>query len=100
MARDHYGAGATYARCRTAHQVLSAVRGGASTIGVLPIPGNDDADPWWPSLATDEPNSPRIVARIPLLAVPGQRDAAPLVATPAPQPTGLDPFYSPTDPAP
>src|SRR3546814_6620801 len=97
MARDHYGAGATYARCRTEHQVLSAVRGGASTIGVLPIPGNDDTDPWWPSLATDEANSPSIVARIPILAVPGQRDGALLVANAEHTATGFDRSYLPLD---
>ena len=93
MARDHYGAGATYTPHHRAQQVVAAVRGGTAGIGVLPMPQDDDGEPWWPAVATDDTNAPSIVARIPILDVTGQPGGALLLANVDPERTGDDRAY-------
>ncbi|MFN4088301.1 MAG: chorismate mutase [Alphaproteobacteria bacterium] len=93
MARDHYGAGAAYVACARTHNVVAAVRSGAAGIGVLPLPQDDDGEPWWPLVATNEPNAPAIVARIPILAEAGRPGGALLLANVDPERTGADRAY-------
>ncbi len=68
-ARDHYGALASLTGYESEMGVLRAVTEGRATIGVLPLPESDDAEPWWPSLASDSSGTPRIVARLPFASM-------------------------------
>ncbi len=66
VAREQFGALAPLHGCSTPAQALAAVRAGAASVAVLPLPAASDADPWWPELAS----APRlfIVARLPFWA--------------------------------
>lgn len=92
MARDQYGAGATYQPYQRTHQVVSAVRNGSAAIGVLPMPQDDDGDPWWPLLASDGRNAPRIVSRLPF-APQATSDSGLAIACVDPEATGDDHSY-------
>lgn len=69
MARDHFGTIVPM----TAYQgtgphgsgaVMRAVTDDAAIVGVLPWPRDEDAEPWWPHLMSDDAAAPRIVARL------------------------------------
>src|SRR5438132_7759406 len=47
IARDHYGSHTLMLPYRTTSQVISAVTDGQAAVGVLPMPPEDDPDPWW-----------------------------------------------------
>jgi len=68
LARDQYGWRTPIAAYRSAAQVLEAVADGRATVGVMPIPRGDDADPWWRSLARNGDAVAKIVARLPFAA--------------------------------
>ena len=86
LARDQFGAGARYRRFARPQQVVAAVRSGEAAIGVLAPPGaeaEDGEEPWWPLLADDAPDTPRIFSRLPLIAAPDHapgRDGAAALA--------------------
>lgn len=65
LARDHYGRETPLTAFTSAVQVLNAVRKGDASAGVLPLPQEDDIDPWWPWLVTLGRGGPRAVARLP-----------------------------------
>lgn len=79
LARDHLGSGGAFSRYATPRRVLEAVAGGEDTLGVLPAPDPQDADPWWqhllvhPNLANNI-RTPKIIARLPI-AKAGNRAA-------------------------
>jgi chorismate mutase len=92
LARDHYGSHATGMTQGSPAQVLSAVAEGEAMIGVLGMPGDDEAEPWWPMLAASA-RSPRVVARLPFAGsgnARGERPQALAVAVLEPAPTGQD----------
>jgi hypothetical protein len=47
--------------------VVREVAEGRAAIGVLATPSDGEADPWWPLLLGAEPETPRIVARLPFV---------------------------------
>jgi chorismate mutase / prephenate dehydratase len=65
LARDHYGSNTPMSPYRSIGQVIRAVSDGRASVGVLPIPQEEEPDPWWPHLLSDEENGPRVVARLP-----------------------------------
>jgi chorismate mutase-like protein len=67
IARDHYGSATRMSLHRLANPVLNAVFDGSVTVGVLPYPAEDDADPWWPKLVGTGDNLVRIIARVPFI---------------------------------
>ena len=67
MARDHYGSSTRMSLHRIANPVLNAVFSGAVTIGLLPIPAEDDVDPWWPKLIAGGDKLLRVIARVPFI---------------------------------
>ncbi len=73
LARDHYGAGTRMTLHRLANPVIRAVVGGTATVGVLPVPQEGDAAPWWPTLIAAGEHMPRIVARLPFIENSGGR---------------------------
>jgi len=84
LARDHYGTFTPMTTHLSARGVIQKVRTGDATVGILPLPRQDDADPWWPHLLVNEPDGPRIIARLPF-AGPGNtrfHDAEALVISP------------------
>lgn len=70
LARDHFGLFTPMTRHSSVRSVIEAVRRQQATVGVLPLPQNDDKDPWWRHLVTNQPEAPRIIARLPF-AGPG-----------------------------
>ena len=72
LARDHFGSESPIQRHGSSAGVLRSVTDGVATVGVLPVPRDDDGDPWWRVLSRDGEARPRIVARLPF-AAPKQR---------------------------
>jgi chorismate mutase / prephenate dehydratase len=67
VARDQYGSATKATLHCSANSVIRAVVDGTATIGILPIPAEDDAVPWWPHLIFAGANIPRIIARLPFI---------------------------------
>lgn len=67
LARGHYGSSTPMTLHRSPNSVLRAVTENAGTAGVLPMPQEDDVDPWWPGLAGGSEDGPRIIARLPFV---------------------------------
>jgi hypothetical protein len=60
---------------------------------VLPLPRQDDRQPWWPHLVMNEADAPRVIARLPFSGPGNSRtpNAEALVVSPVDrQPTGRD----------
>jgi len=67
LARDHYGSGTQMTLHRAATLVIRAVADDTATVGVLTVPQDDDANPWWPMLVASGANMPKVVARLPFI---------------------------------
>jgi chorismate mutase/prephenate dehydratase len=65
IARDHYGSHTPMLPYRTTSQVISAVTDGQAAVGLLPMPQEDDPDPWWRHLLSTDDNAPHVIARLP-----------------------------------
>lgn len=65
IARDHYGSHTPMLAYRTVGQVIRAVTDRQAAIGVLPMPEEEDADPWWRHLLSGHDAAPRVIARLP-----------------------------------
>ncbi|MGF1639438.1 MAG: chorismate mutase [Rhodospirillales bacterium] len=93
LGRDQYGQFTPMTRHGSVRSVIEAVHRQEATVGVLPMPSHDDADPWWRHLMTSQPEAPRIIARLPF-AGPGNGrggDLEALVICPVTvKPTGRD----------
>ena len=69
LARLQYGAERPISIHQTVLGVLRAVSDGHATVGVLPLPQGEEADPWWRNLVRNGPDVPKIIARLPFAAV-------------------------------
>jgi chorismate mutase/prephenate dehydratase len=65
IARDHYGSHSPLLAYRSTAQVIRAVTEGQAAIGVLPMPREEDPDPWWRHLLSTHDHAPHVVARLP-----------------------------------
>jgi chorismate mutase / prephenate dehydratase len=65
LARDHYGSHTPMSAYRSIGQVIRAVTEGQASVGVLPMPQEGEADPWWRHLLSKDEDAPRVVARLP-----------------------------------
>jgi len=65
LARDHYGSRVPVQSFDRINHAISAVLDGQATVAVLPLPHEDDRDPWWRRIAVNGPNVPHVVARLP-----------------------------------
>jgi chorismate mutase-like protein len=65
LTRDHFGSQTPATAFERSGQVLRAVTDGAATVGVMPLPQEDDREAWWPYLLNKEANQPRVIARLP-----------------------------------
>ena len=93
LARDHYGSHTPMVPYRSPSQVIGAVMEGQAAVGVLPMPIEDEADPWWRHLLSTDDHSPHVIARLPFgargNARPSGADAL-AVGRGIEQPTGED----------
>jgi len=93
MARDHFGSRVPMIGAPSADEVMLAVAEGRATLGVVPLPDEDDPAPWWPKLAGGGAGRPRVVARLPFGTVGNAADAyrdAFVVAAIEPEASGDD----------
>jgi hypothetical protein len=65
LARDHYGSQTPMLAFRSTAQVIRAVTESQAAIGILPMPQEEDPDPWWRYLMSTQHNAPRVIARLP-----------------------------------
>ncbi|MGE5515271.1 MAG: chorismate mutase [Bacteroidota bacterium] len=95
LARNHFGVVWPQIVHLTPGHVVRMVADGQASVGLVPIPGAADAEPWWLALTSDAGNLPRVVARLPVLspeAAIGRTDPleAFVVACRDPEETGDD----------
>lgn len=93
LARDHYGSQTALSGFRSTGEVLRAVTDGRAALGVLPVPGLGDVDPWWRFLAAGDAPASRIIARLPFGAPGNARSDAGdafVVGAIAPEESGTD----------
>ncbi len=76
LARDQYGSHTPMNVYPSARRVMEAVVRGDASVGVLPMPRQDDDDPWWPYLVSESAATPRIVARLPFAGPVNLREGA------------------------
>jgi chorismate mutase / prephenate dehydratase len=96
MARDQYGSFTPMNGYPSAGRLVDAVRGQEVTVGVLAIPQRRETDPWWPHLASNNPDTPRIITRLPFIGSPddrGPNEQALVICPVASEPTGRDRTY-------
>jgi chorismate mutase / prephenate dehydratase len=65
IARDHYGSHTPMLAFRSTAQVIRAVTEGQAAIGVLPMPQEEETDPWWQHLLSTDDDAPHVIARLP-----------------------------------
>src|SRR5215212_9216331 len=65
IARDHYGSHTPMLAFGSAGQVIRAVSEGRATVGVLPMPQEEETDPWWRHLLSSRDAAPHVTARLP-----------------------------------
>jgi chorismate mutase len=65
LCRDHFGSLTPAMAFDRIGQVLRAVMDGPATVGVLPLPQQDEREPWWPLLLSKETHQPQVIARLP-----------------------------------
>lgn len=64
LVRNHFGTVTPIRLCASPQRVLQEV-GSAKTIGVLPWPDHDEAQPWWPNLVSEDAQAISIVGQLP-----------------------------------
>lgn len=75
LARDHFGPCTLMTRHGSFRSVIEAVHRQDSIVGVLPMPRRDDEDPWWRHILTNDPDAPKVIARLPFAGVGNARGA-------------------------
>jgi chorismate mutase len=69
LAHGHFGSVAASVAFRTPGQAVRALTDGQAAVAVVPLPGDQEAEPWWLSLTFDTGVVPRVVARLPFAGV-------------------------------
>ncbi len=75
IARDHYGSHTPMLTYRSTAQVIRALTEGQAAIGVLPMPEEEDPDPWWRHLLSTHDRAPHVIARLPFGACGNSRSS-------------------------
>jgi chorismate mutase / prephenate dehydratase len=103
LARDHFGSHLGMTACCTASEVLGMVAAGTASVGVMPMPRENEATPWWTALVTDD--GIRVLARLPFAGrgnARGTAEEALVIGRPDLDPSGDDnsivAIQMPTDP--
>lgn len=68
LARNHFGIVWPQIVHLTPGHVVRMVADGQASVGLVPIPGAADAEPWWLALTSDAGNLPCVVARLPVMS--------------------------------
>ena len=103
VARDHYGSHTPMLAFGSTGQVIRAVTENQAAIGVLPMPQEEDPDPWWRNLLSAHADAPHVIARLPFGARGNARSNggdALAIGTGAEQQTGRDRTLFATENAP
>lgn len=66
IARDQYGAYTSMLPMQTPGTVVRAVAEGEATIGVLPLPLQEEGQRWWTMLVSQMAGTPCVIARLPV----------------------------------
>ena len=93
MIRNQYGSFTPMDSYPSAKKLIDAVRCHEVAIGVLPMPKRAEEVPWWPLLASEANDTPRIINRLPFIYAPKDCNVniEALVICPVPsEPTGQD----------
>jgi len=70
LARMQFGSATPMTLHRSHGVVLRAISTGDGTVGILPLPQEGETEPWWPQLAAEMENAPRVIARLPFIEDP------------------------------
>ncbi len=73
IARDHFGSATPMTLHKSPSLVLRAVSEGIASVGIFPLPQDDDVDPWWLHLARTAGPRPQVVGRLPFFVNAGAR---------------------------
>jgi len=65
LARDHFGTQPVYTGCSTVNQVVHLVAENPAAVGILPWPHEGHPEPWWRQIVSADPNTVRIIGRLP-----------------------------------
>jgi chorismate mutase / prephenate dehydratase len=79
LARAHFGTVGPLTAFKSPGEVISAVSSRRYTVGLVPAPSLEDAEPWWRTFASDErERMPKIAVRLPVTGAAGgpSRDLA------------------------
>jgi chorismate mutase len=93
LARDQYGSHAAMQPHPSVGAVIRAVAEGQAEIGVLPMPQEEELDPWWLLLRAPGQQPPRVVSRLPFAGrgnIRSGRADALAIGRLAPRATGRD----------
>jgi chorismate mutase-like protein len=70
LGRMQFGSATPMTLHRSHGVVLRAISAGDGTVGILPLPQEGESEPWWPHLAAEMENAPRVIARLPFVEDP------------------------------
>ena len=73
LARSHFGSSPISLHASAA-VVIDAISARDATVGILPLPEEDEPAPWWPQLMAAGEDRPQIVARLPFVTERGAND--------------------------
>jgi chorismate mutase-like protein len=92
LARERFGTGAAVLSVSTPAQVVTSVTSGEASVGLVPVPRQDDAAPWWPRVYGRIGDAAvQVVAGVPfLLADEAEAVSAFVIAKGEPEPSGDD----------
>ena len=93
MVRNQYGSFTPMDGYPSASMLIDAVRSNEVAIGVLALPKRAEEAPWWPLLASEANDTPRIINRLPFINAPedGKINIEAFVICSVPsEPTGRD----------
>ncbi|MGE4278727.1 MAG: chorismate mutase [Magnetospirillum sp.] len=70
LARDHFGVVSGKQVFPSPGHVVRAVADNVASVGLVPLPGDLEPEPWWLSLTAGADNLPQVVTRLPVLPLP------------------------------
>lgn len=91
MARGRFGAGVPLVPVSTPAQVVTAVTAGEVSVGLVPVPRQDDREPWWPSLfGRSADTAVQVVGGVPFVLGEGEELSGLIIALGQAEPSGDD----------
>jgi chorismate mutase-like protein len=91
LARGRFGAGVQLVPVSAPAQVVTAVTGGEASVGLVPVPRQDDRAPWWPLLFGRSGDAAvQVVAGVPFVLGEGEDLSGLIIAPGSAEPSGDD----------